>query len=506
MSRAAAGAIAFFTSGAILVLEVLAGRLLAPYVGVTLQTYTAIIGVVLAGISLGTWIGGRLADRYRPRSLVGPILALGGVLALVSVPLIRTFAVNVDGGRVWVVIGLTAVGFFAPAAVLSCITPLLTKMSLSSLGMTGRTVGAISALSTAGAIVGTFVTGFLLVATISTTVIIGAVGAALVAVGLVLSWNGRRTRHSALALLVAGSAAIGANFIRSSPCQVETAYFCATVLHDTARATGRILRLDNLEHSYVDLADPKHLEFGYTQLFASAIDDLPVGPLHVVHLGGGGFTMPRYVRAVRPGSSSIVLERDVELPKLVQRRLGFVAGPDVTVRAGDGRVLIRGLASHSADVLFGDAFGAEAVPWHLTTVEFTHDIKRVLRDHGLYVLNAIDSPPSRFVQAELRTISAVFANVVVMAPRYAIDEKFGANFVIVASDAPINQDALRARIALRGTDAVVVGGRVLTATDPSGRAYRLPRELGRFAGARSGSAVLTLTDDFAPVDQLFTPG
>ena len=93
-----------------------------------------------------------------------------------------------------------------------------------------------------------------------------------------------------------------------------------------------------------------------------------------------------------------------------------------------------------------------------------------------------------------------------MAPRYAIDEKFGANFVIVASDAPINQDALRARIALRGTDAVVVGGRVLTATDPSGRAYRLPRELGRFAGARSGSAVLTLTDDFAPVDQLFTPG
>ena len=102
-----AGTLAFFTSAAILVLEVLAGRLLAPYVGVTLQTYTAIIGVVLAGISLGSFVGGRLADRIDPRTLLGPALATGGALALAAVPIVRFFADDADGANVGVVVGLT---------------------------------------------------------------------------------------------------------------------------------------------------------------------------------------------------------------------------------------------------------------------------------------------------------------------------------------------------------------------------------------------------------------
>ena len=79
-----AGAVVFFTSAAILVLEILAGRLLAPYVGVRLETYTAVIGTVLAGISIGTWLGGRLADRIDPRRTLGPLHVAGGGLAMLS--------------------------------------------------------------------------------------------------------------------------------------------------------------------------------------------------------------------------------------------------------------------------------------------------------------------------------------------------------------------------------------------------------------------------------------
>ncbi len=85
-----AGGLVFFTSAAVLVLEILAGRLLAPYVGVTLETYTAIIGTVLAGIAGGTWAGGWAADRVEPRSLLGPLLVGGGVLSLATVPLTRS--------------------------------------------------------------------------------------------------------------------------------------------------------------------------------------------------------------------------------------------------------------------------------------------------------------------------------------------------------------------------------------------------------------------------------
>ena len=502
-----AGILAFFTSAAILVLEVLAGRLLAPYVGVTLQTYTAIIGVVLAGISLGSFVGGRLADRIDPRLLLGPALGIGGALALTAVPVVRAFADDADGGNVSVVVGLAAAGFFLPAVVLSTITPVLTKLQMSSLDATGRTVGTISALSTAGAIVGTFATGFLLVATISTTAITSLVGGALVVLGVVLTARARRHgrgdatrrsgRLSAASLAVIGAGALGANVTSHSRCDVESAYFCATVLTDSARPGGRILQLDNLEHSYVDLNDPTYLEFAYTQLFATALDTRSPGPVHAVHLGGGGFTMPRFIRATRPGSTNVVLERDPELPELVTQKLGWTRGADTTVRVGDGRVGLAALPTGTTDVLFGDAFGAEAVPWHLTTVEFTRDIHRVLKPNGIYVLNAIDSGPNRFVKAEVRTIAVIFRYVVVMAPPYAFNGDFGANFVIVASDSPIDTTALRAGITRRGTDALVRGGVVQDATGA------LPADLESFA-ARTGSAPRVLTDDYAPVDQLFT--
>src|SRR3712207_7804390 len=116
-----AAALVFTTSGAVLVLEILAGRLLAPYVGVTLETYTGIIGTVLAAISFGTWIGGRLADRHDPRSLLGPTLILGGALALCTVPLVRIFGSLGLGAGPVAVVTLAFIGFFAPAAVLSAV-------------------------------------------------------------------------------------------------------------------------------------------------------------------------------------------------------------------------------------------------------------------------------------------------------------------------------------------------------------------------------------------------
>ena len=78
MSETRARILVFCTSAAVLVLEILAGRLMAPYVGVSLETFTAIIGTILAGIAAGSAIGGRLADRYDPELMIGPALALGG--------------------------------------------------------------------------------------------------------------------------------------------------------------------------------------------------------------------------------------------------------------------------------------------------------------------------------------------------------------------------------------------------------------------------------------------
>ena len=93
-----AGAIVFVCSAAVLMLEILAGRILAPYVGISLETYTSIIGTVLAGIAVGAWAGGSVADRIDPHRLIGPVIAVGGVLAFFTVPIIRFLGDSADGG------------------------------------------------------------------------------------------------------------------------------------------------------------------------------------------------------------------------------------------------------------------------------------------------------------------------------------------------------------------------------------------------------------------------
>jgi spermidine synthase len=479
----AAGGLVFFTSAAVLVLEILAGRLLAPYVGVTLETYTAIIGTVLAGIAGGTWAGGYVADRVEPRSLLGPLLVGGGALALATVPLTRALGGQLSGQGRGSVVLLSVLTFFAPAAVLSAVNPSVVKLQLRDLSVTGSVVGRLSALGTAGAIIGTFVAGFALVDLFPTTTSILGIGGLLVVAGTVL-WVrfSRTTTGSGVAsVLLLALAGVGAGIAAGDPCDVETKYHCARVEEDATRPGGRLLVLDTLNHSYVDVDDPTHLEFRYTKVFGDVIAALaPEGPLDAVHVGGGGFTLPRYLRATRPGSTNVVLEIDGGVLDLARDRLGLRTGSGLDVRVGDARLLLDDLPRHRHHVVLGDAFGGTAVPWHLTTVEFVEAVRGSLLPGGFYVINLIDQPPVRFGRAQAATLRRAFAHAALVAPPAYVEGRSGGNFVLVGSDRAIDADALRARIAARGGEEQVV----------------VDDALATFVG---GAPVLT--DDHAPVDQ-----
>ena len=168
----------------------------------------------------------------------------------------------------------------------------------------------------------------MLVAAFPTSAVVLAVGAALVAAGVVLTARGRGRREVARPLAVAVVAAAG-TVLAPSGCEVETAYHCGRVQADPARPTGRVLVLDTLWHSYVDLADPHYLEFAYVRAMGAALDAAapPGRPLDALFLGGGGFTLPRFLAASRPGSSSLVHEIDPDVVALDRRRLGLRTGP-----------------------------------------------------------------------------------------------------------------------------------------------------------------------------------
>lgn len=477
MSDRLARVLVFSTSAAVLVLEILAQRLLAPYLGVSLEVVTGVIGVILAGIAVGAWAGGRAADRREPGSLLGPLLVAGGLTALASPLLVDLIGPATPSTGPISIVLLTAIGFFAPAAVLSAISPVVVKLRLASLAETGAVVGSYSAIGTAGALFGTFVTGFVLIAAFPTRPIVTVVGGALVLAGLLL-W--RRKATGRLTAAAGGVVLAVALVVFGGPCQYETTYHCAQVEIDPDRATGRLLILDTVSNSYVDLADPTHLEFRYARVMADVIaETLPSGPVQAVSIGGGGFTFNGYLASTRPGTDHVTLEIDRLLVEIGHEELALSTGSDVVV--DDARRSLETVPDDWADLVIGDAFSGLSVPWHLTTVEFVEAVAGRMAPGGVYTLNVIDYGDLDFVRAETATLRAVFTHVAVVAPPDYLAGRAGGNFVLVGSETPLGGDALEAAIAHRGGSEIAL----------------VDAELDGFVGE-----VGPLTDDFAPVDQM----
>src|SRR5512136_244369 len=181
-----ANGVVFIASFCTLVIELVAGRIMAPYVGVSLYTWTSIIGVVLAGISIGAYLGGRIADRYPRSSTLGWLLFLSGLGAFSISPL-----TNLIGGAQFQtslmtrILLITAIIFFVPSCLLGMISPVVVKLTLNNLEKAGNVVGKIYAFSTLGSILGTFATGFYLISWMGTRMILLTVGIILIVASLI---------------------------------------------------------------------------------------------------------------------------------------------------------------------------------------------------------------------------------------------------------------------------------------------------------------------------------
>ncbi|WP_435596980.1 fused MFS/spermidine synthase [Streptomyces anulatus] len=482
-----AAVLVFGSSAAVLVVEIVALRLLAPYLGLTLETSTMVIGIALTAIALGSWLGGRVADQVDPHRLIGPALGVSGVVVALTPLLLRTAA----HGSPALLLLVASATLLVPGALLSAVTPFVTKLRLTSLTETGTVVGRLSGVGTFGAIVGTVLTGFVLVSRLPVSSILIGLGTLLVLGAALVGWRARRWRRAgavALATVVAGSLATG---FAPGGCDAETRYHCAQVVTDPERDSGRTLVLDGLSHSYVDVEDPTHLKFAYVRAIASVVDTaFPAGePLTAHHIGGGGLTFPRYLAASRPGTRSLVSEIDGGVVRIDRDRLGLAASSGVDVRVEDGRLGLRRLGAGSHDLVVGDAFGGVGVPWHLTTSQALGDVRRALDEDGLYVANLIDHGALAFARAEVATLAATFEHVALLGKPADIGldptaSTIGGNLVVVASDRPVDAPAIQEAL-----DARDVGWKIATGDD---------------LVSWTGNARV-LTDDHAPVDQLLQP-
>ncbi|MGV8976463.1 MAG: spermidine synthase [Cellulomonas sp.] len=195
--------------------------------------------------------------------------------------------------------------------------------------------------------------------------------------------------------------------------------------------------VNGVPSSHLDLVDPTRLSFEYMAQMAAVLDRFSPGqPLAVIHLGAAGCALARYVHATRPASRQIAIELDTTLPELVRAWFDLPRAPALRIRAGDARGELARLPDTSADVVIRDVFAGDRTPEHVTTLEFTAEIARVLRPGGLYLANCADRPPLTHARAEAATLAAVFADVAVIAEPGQLRGRRYGNLVLAATHDP----------------------------------------------------------------------
>ena len=219
------------------------------------------------------------------------------------------------------------------------------------------------------------------------------------------------------------------------------------LIPDLAYPRAFTLRVGRTDQSYVDLDDPLRLEFDYVQRLADVVDSVaePERPIRVVHVGGAGMTLPRYLAATRPTSAQVVLEPDIELTAFVRRHLPLPLRSGIKVRGTDGRRGVAELRDGYADLLIIDAFVGARVPAELTTGDFLADARRALSDHGVIIINLTDRRPLGYAKRVLAGVRLVFPHVLLCTEASTLKGRRFGNVIIAGGATPLPDGAIAER-------------------------------------------------------------
>ena len=526
---------AVFLSGAVLLgVEIAASRVLAPYFGNSLFVWGAIIGVILAGLSAGYWLGGLAGDRWPVPALLVGTIAAGGV-AVALVPLLDTAVIEAvlawdPGPRLDPL--LCSLVLFGPLSViLSAVGPIAVRLQATTVERAGATAGRTFAISTAGSIVGVFATSFWLVTAVGIEQLLVLGAGVLFATAAFVALAAGSLRWVAVAGAAAACAGVAAFALGSDrtgplsdaasrnwsplfrergygyldprdPLAVvedpslevvhaeDTQYHRLTVVEDD---DTRYLRFDNSIQSAMYLDDPYRTRFRYTDFFHLGLAYNP-DARDVLHIGlGAGSSQKRMFREL-PRLRLTTLEIDPAVVDVAYRWFSLPRDPRLEVEVGDGR---RFLAKDDAkwDVIVIDAFFADVVPAHLVTQEFLELVRSRLAPGGVVVTNAIgalEGPGSRLFRSIYKTYRSAFPTVLVhpaILDGDTSDETF-RNLILVSSEK-----------AAAAPGRVVEAWAGVRARAPLAPDLRKPI-LDRHDREIPTGDVPVLTDDYAPTDAL----
>ncbi|WP_093029105.1 fused MFS/spermidine synthase [Ruegeria marina] len=473
-------------SAASLVVEIVAGRMLAPYVGMSLYTWTSVIAVVLAGFSFGHWIGGRLAEHPAPRALAltGWTMIAAALTTAAAALLLRGLSgpvLEAVPHPVWGIAILTLAVFFLPSTFAGVPAPVLAALAVTGPGGAGRALGAMFAAGALGAIAGTLLAGFLFISWLGSSLTLLAVTGIYALAALICFYLAGQRLHAPLLAVLIVSALAAATLAAPDPCTRESRYYCIRVIELGAEeGQRRLMVIDHLGHGISD-RDAPLVNFTDHGAMLDALSRIraPRPDFSAFFIGGGSYTIPRAL-ALRGTGPRTVAEIDPEVTRIATEQFWFDPASALILHQDARRALLTRPETRY-DVIIGDAFTDVAVPAHLVTREFFELVRDRLNPGGTYLMNVIDYQDRLHALASLtRTLNAVFPVVEVWTDTTPPAAGDRAVFVIAAGWQPTGHS----RFATRAPDRTEFG-----ALDPDWV-------------ARLAATGTLLTDDFAPIDRL----
>lgn len=486
-------AIVFISGAVVMILELVGTRLVAPFFGSSLPVWTSLIGVVLASLSLGYWLGGTYADRHpSPYRFAWILLAAGFLIGLIAVCQHRVLTLLgswLPDYR-WGALVAALVLFFPASTLLGMVSPFAVRLKLRTIDQSGKTVGRLYAISTVGSIAGTFLGGFWLIHMMGSVKIVALLAVTMVIVGLWTLLGAPRKRPGAMATAVLLLAATIAGWIApvkgfDAIADIDTPYSRVIVEERTFAPdsrTARILRVDQQwgqSAIWVDAPEQQYFQYGR---FYRLVDHFAPHCRRALMIGGGAYTQPRDFLLRHPRAVIDVVEIDPVLTELAYAHFALRPDPRMTIFHEDGRTFIR-RAQNRYEAIFLDVYKSAATPpFHLATVEAFEQIRFLLTPDGVFLMNvfaAIEGDAGRLLRGLHATAKKVFAQVILFPVEAPGNGRRPQNIIIVARMQPTVD---------------------FTSDDAELSRYLAHRWEGKVAGD-----VPLLTDDFAPVAHYLAP-
>ncbi len=446
--------------------ELTASRLVAPYFGSSTFIWASLIGLTLTFLSLGYYIGGRLADRQPRAEILYGVSAVAAliiaVIPIVSRPLLhgslQAFR-DVDAGAFYGTLAGTLLLLAPPIILLGFISPFAIRLQISDIASAGNTAGSLYALSTIGSIAGSFLPVLVfipLAGTAATFLILSVVLLVPAIAGLVAA------RASVLAVATALAALAIPALTLAAPSRIRPPEY-GTLLHEqestynyiqVVEEAGRRSLILNEGHAVHSVYDERELLTGgpwdyflVAPLLVESSDDANAAPESALLIGLAGGTVARQLTVAYGPIPIDGVEIDAEIARVADDYFALGELPNVHVEIADGRYALK-TSDERYDLIGVDAYRQPYIPFQLTTREFFQEVSGHLSPGGVAVVNAGRTTTDfRLVDALAATMRDVFPYVL------AIDVQRYTNTMLIGSHAPLTGEALQANVAALAVDS-----------------------------------------------------